>query len=72
MCGAQLLPAVQIGEDAYWDGLFSNKPPVEELIRPRSVGERNLPEEIWLIKINPTERRGAAGTSRHPGPAQSA
>jgi NTE family protein len=47
---------VQIGPDAYWDGLFSDNPPVEELIRPRSMGEDNLPEEIWLIKINPTAR----------------
>jgi NTE family protein len=51
-----LFPAVQIGSDAYWDGLFSDNPPVEELIRPRSMGEDNLPEEIWLIKINPTAR----------------
>jgi NTE family protein len=51
-----LFPAVQIGPDAYWDGLFSDNPPVEELIRPRSMGEDNLPQEIWLIKINPTAR----------------
>ena len=47
---------MQIGEDAYWDGLFSDNPPVEELIRPRSMGEENVPDEIWLIKINPTAR----------------
>ncbi len=39
------------------DGLFSDNPPVEELIRPRSVGEANIPDEIWLIKINPTASR---------------
>jgi len=33
-----IFPAVQIGKDAYWDGLFSDNPPIEELIRPRSVG----------------------------------
>lgn len=49
-----IFPAVQIDGDAYWDGLFSDNPPVQELIRPRSVGIENLPEEIWLIKINPT------------------
>jgi NTE family protein len=48
--------AVQIGEHAYWDGLFSDNPPVEELVRARSVGIQNIPEEIWLIKINPTSR----------------
>ncbi|MDP1748200.1 MAG: patatin-like phospholipase family protein [Reyranella sp.] len=51
-----IFPAVQIGKDAYWDGLFSDNPPVEELIRPRSVGPENVPDEIWLIKINPTAR----------------
>jgi len=52
-----IFPAVQIGQDAYWDGLFSDNPPVEELLRPRSVGEANIPDEIWLIKINPTASR---------------
>jgi NTE family protein len=40
-----------------WDGLFSDNPPVVELARPRSVGEANIPDEIWLIKINPTARQ---------------
>ena len=56
-----IFPAVQIGDDAYWDGLFSDNPPVEELIRPRSMGEENIPDEIWLIKINPTGRQQRAG-----------
>lgn len=49
-----IFPAVEIGGQGYWDGLFSDNPPVEELIRPRTVGPANVPEEIWLIKINPT------------------
>jgi NTE family protein len=49
-----IFPAVQIGEHVYWDGLFSDNPPVAELIRWESVGTKTLPEEIWLIKINPT------------------
>jgi NTE family protein len=52
-----IFPAVVIDGDAYWDGLFSDNPPVEELIRPRSVGMENIPDEIWLIKINPTARK---------------
>jgi NTE family protein len=52
-----IFPAVEIGEDAYWDGLFSDNPPIEELIRPRTVGVENVPEEIWLIKINPTANK---------------
>lgn len=52
-----IFPAVMIGQDAYWDGLFSDNPPVQELMRPRSMGEANIPDEIWLIKINPTACR---------------
>ena len=51
-----IFPAVKIGEDAYWDGLFSDNPPVDELIRPLHVGEENIADEIWVIKINPTTR----------------
>jgi NTE family protein len=51
-----LFGAVQIGEHAYWDGLFSDNPPIQELIRPRAVGIENVPDEVWLIKINPTGR----------------
>lgn len=51
-----LFPAVQIGRDAYWDGLFSDNPPVDELIRPIFVGKENIADEIWIIKINPTSR----------------
>lgn len=49
-----IFPAVQIDGHAYWDGLFSDNPPIQELIRPASVGEANIPDEIWLIKINRT------------------
>jgi NTE family protein len=54
---------VPIGEDAYWDGLFSDNPPIKELISPASVGDENLPDEIWLIKINPTTRKTAPQSS---------
>ena len=49
-----LFPAVQIGEHYYWDGLFSDNPPVKELIRAIFVGGENVPDEIWVIQINPT------------------
>jgi NTE family protein len=49
-----IFPAVPIGGHGYWDGLFSDNPPVEELMRARSVGPENVPEEIWVIKIKPT------------------
>ena len=31
----------------YWDGLFSQNPPIRELVDAR-------PDEIWVIQINPT------------------
>lgn len=51
-----LFPAVEIGKDAYWDGIFSDNPPITELIDPNYVGLGNLPQEIWVIKLNPTRR----------------
>ena len=51
-----LFPAVEIGKDAYWDGIFSDNPPVDELINPNAVGIANIPQEIWVIKLNPTRR----------------
>ncbi|MGY1631410.1 patatin-like phospholipase family protein [Geodermatophilus sp. SYSU D01186] len=34
---------------SFWDGLFSQNPPVRELLDAR-------PDELWVIQINPTER----------------
>src|SRR4051794_18186712 len=34
---------------SYWDGLFSQNPPVRELLEAR-------PDELWVIQINPTAR----------------
>ena len=52
-----IFPAVKIGDDAYWDGLFADNPPIAALCRPIYVGEGNIPDEIWMIKIEPTSRR---------------
>lgn len=41
-----LFRAMNIGKDVYWDGLFSQNPPIREL--PDSK-----PDEIWVIQINP-------------------
>jgi NTE family protein len=51
-----LFPAIKIGENAYWDGIFSDNPPITELIDPEDVGLTNMPQEIWVIKLNPTRR----------------
>ncbi|MBV9453714.1 MAG: patatin-like phospholipase family protein [Rubrobacter sp.] len=41
-----LFRSVQVGKGTYWDGLFSQNPPVKELVDVR-------PDEIWVIQINP-------------------
>jgi NTE family protein len=49
-----IFPAVEFDGGAYWDGLFSDNPPLNEMIRAKCVGPENIPDEIWVIKINPT------------------
>lgn len=41
-----LFRAVDIGKDVYWDGLFSQNPPVRELPDAK-------PNEIWIIQVDP-------------------
>ncbi|MCF7547875.1 patatin-like phospholipase family protein [Pseudonocardia sp. WMMC193] len=43
----QLFRAVRTGGGTYWDGLFSQNPPVRDLLEVE-------PDEIWVIQINPT------------------
>jgi len=44
-----LFRAVPVAGNLYWDGLFSQNPPVGDLLDAH-------PDEIWVIQINPTER----------------
>jgi len=53
-CVPTMFPAVRIDDTAYWDGLFSDNPPITSLTEPSFVGLPNIPNEIWVIKINPT------------------
>jgi len=50
-----IFPAVEFDGGAYWDGLFSDNPPISELLQPRFVGMQHVPQEIWVIKINATD-----------------
>jgi NTE family protein len=46
-----LFRSVRLGDGGtYWDGLFSQNPPVRELTDEG-------PDEIWVIQINPKERK---------------
>lgn len=57
-----LFEAVEIDHDghahAYWDGLFSQNPPVRNLLTGSGAAE-DKPDEIWVIRINPEKRTGA-------------
>ncbi len=49
-----LFRAVPVGEGLYWDGLFSQNPPVREFVRGVEVAEK--PDQIWVVQINPRRR----------------
>jgi NTE family protein len=44
-----VFPTVHTDGGSYWDGLFSQNPPVRELLESK-------PDELWVIQINPTAR----------------
>lgn len=58
----EIFPAVFIGKDAYWDGLYSDNPPTDELLDAEYVGPDNLPDEIWIVQINPETRKSVPVT----------
>lgn len=45
-----LFQAVSVNGTFYWDGLFSQNPPVRDLARVK-------PDKLWVIQINPPERK---------------
>ena len=55
-----LFKAVEIGNTAYWDGLFSENSPVADLMVDE-VDER--PDEIWIVRINPQTRASVPKTT---------
>lgn len=50
----QFFQAVQINGEVYWDGLFSQNPPVREFVS--GVESTQKPDQIWVIRINPQQR----------------
>jgi NTE family protein len=44
-----LFPAVEVDGDLYWDGLYSQNPPLRELLDTE-------PDELWIIQVDPTTR----------------
>ena len=50
-----LFEAVEIDGHYHWDGLFSQNPPIDDLM---SVEASRKPDEVWVIQINPQVREG--------------
>ncbi len=48
------LRAIHIDGKVYWDGLFSQNPPIKNFIESVNIHEK--PDEIWIIHINPQKR----------------
>jgi NTE family protein len=48
-----LFPAVWVDGHAYWDGIFSSNPPITGFLRKVFMGRELLPEEIWIVQVNP-------------------
>ena len=51
----ELFRAVRIGKGIYWDGLFSQNPPIRGFLSGHSSRDAK-PDEIWVIQINPETR----------------
>lgn len=54
-----LFKAVEMHGHYHWDGLFSQNPPIDDLM---TVAAARKPEEWWVIQINPQEREGEPTT----------
>ncbi|MCS7003062.1 MAG: patatin-like phospholipase family protein, partial [Dehalococcoidia bacterium] len=58
-----LFKAVTVGDSVYWDGLFSQNPPIRDLFAGlRDVSEK--PDEVWVIRINQQTAPREPRTSR--------
>lgn len=54
-----LFEGVHLHGHLHWDGLFSQNPPVHDLM---TVDADRKPEELWIIQINPQEFEGTPTT----------
>lgn len=50
----ELFRAIHIGDGVYWDGLFSQNPPIRGFLAGQQPVEAK-PDEIWVIQINPDQ-----------------
>ena len=54
-----LFEAVEIDGHYHWDGLFSQNPPVYDLMH---TDPARKPDELWVVQINPQTREGEPTT----------
>jgi NTE family protein len=50
-----LFPGVRLHGHVHWDGLFSQNPPLTDLL---GVDAARKPDEMWVVQVNPQEREG--------------
>jgi NTE family protein len=58
----EMFRAVHIGKGIYWDGLFSQNPPIRGFLSGKESRDAK-PDEIWVIQINPDRRSGEPTTA---------
>ena len=51
-CLPWMFRAQQVNGDFYWDGLFSQNPPILNFVSGQEDA-RDKPDEIWVVQINP-------------------
>jgi NTE family protein len=56
----RLFEAVEIHDHLHWDGLFSQNPPVHDLMHQPPARK---PEQLWIVQINPQEYEGEPATA---------
>jgi NTE family protein len=54
-----IFEAVELNGHYHWDGLFSQNPPIQDLM---GVDPERKPDELWVIQINPQEFEGEPTT----------
>lgn len=47
--------AVRVDDEVYWDGVFSQNPPIQNFMNLAGAATEK-PDEIWVIRINPQTR----------------
>jgi predicted acylesterase/phospholipase RssA len=51
-CLPWMFQAQQVNDRFYWDGLFSQNPPILNFVSGQE-GAQDKPDEIWVVQINP-------------------